>query len=705
VPAYYNKFPRPCSGTTGARHFACIYTAMTPVTTLPHKSNGHERYLSETSHVATKLPLNDLQESDTEAGALQPVKEPEEPEWEGLGDEEDAQNGGLESEGSDADSVQIQIETPKREKPILPKDAEEEELERMVFGDSAGFKQGLEDFSLDRTAGAYSDASDGEADGEADLEVVADQDLFFFDSGPVAAPGASLPAGNATESDHEGDKPAWEDSDDERLVVSLASVPQLKKLRETTVDDLVNGREYARRLRKQYERLYPTPDWALHATGKANKKRRRTIDDEESGEESASDMDLDDEELSSQPLARLLKDADILSRNSTGPGKRRKLQAGTVDIQRLKDVARAGPVSGHITSHVGTRTNSSQSAITSLSFHPTYPILLSSGPSSTLYLHHVKPNPPNPNPLLTSLHIKRTPLTTTAFHPSLSDSRIFLSARRRYFHIWNIATGRVEKVTRVYGHQHEQRTMEHFSMSPNGKYMALRGSSRKGGGVINILDANTLQWVTQARIESRGGVADFVWWADGTGLAIAGKNGEVTEWSIEQGVIGRWTDEGAVGTTVIALGGKSGRDNWLGGDRWVAIGSSSGIVNIYDRRAWCEKNPSDGNTTSDANSGIPKAPKPLRALQNLTTPVSHLAFSPDGQVLAMASRWKSQAMRLVHLPSATVFKNWPTEKTPLGRISAVAWGRPTEDEEREGSFALLAVASEAGHVKLWEIRA
>ena len=256
----------------------------------------------------------------------------------------------------------------------------------------------------------------------------------------------------------------------------------------------------------------------------------------------------------------------------------------------------------------------------------------------------------------------------------------------------------------MYGHQHEQRTMEYFSLSPNGKYMALRGSSRKGGGVINLLDAQTLQWTTQVRIESRGGVADFVWWGDGTGLTVVGKNGEVTEWSVEEGVVGRWNDEGAVGTTTIALGGKSGRDGWLGGDRWVAIGSSSGIVNIYDRRAWASKESSIHGATQE-NGGLPKAPKPLRALENLTTPISHLRFSADGQVLAMASRWKNNAMRLVHLPSATVFKNWPTEKTPLGRITAVAWGRPSEEEGREGSLAQLAVANEAGHVRLWELRA
>ncbi|KAF1963653.1 WD40 repeat-like protein [Byssothecium circinans] len=671
----------------------------------PLEVTHRERFLPSKPNDAPILsPEYDLNPTDTEAGALQPVDAPEE-DWEGFDDEEDIadekqdddeSNGPGDSgeseeseegeEEDEDDNMDIQIEKKKKEKAVLPKDAEEEELEKLVFGDSAGFKQGIEAFSLDNTA-IYDDALDQEEEGDSDLGDVADQSLFFVDDGPMAAPAGSMVVAKAEESADDEDNPAWEDSDDECLIVSLASVPQLRKLRETAEDDIVTGKEYARRLRKQYERLYSTPDWAVEAAGKA-KRKRQAVDDGDSNEESASDMDVDGEDLSTQPLARLLKDADILSRASRAPAKRRKLQAGTVDIQRLKDVNKSGP-----------------SAVTSLSFHPTYPLLLSSGPSSTMSLHHINPNPPNPNPLLTSLHIKRTPLTTTAFHPSPSDSRVFISARRRYFHVWNIASGTVEKVTRVYGHQHEQRTMEHFSLSPNGKYMALRGSSKKGGGVINVLDATSMQWVTQARIESRGGVADFAWWGDGTGLSIAGKNGEVTEWSVQKGVIGRWIDEGAVGTTVIAVGGRSGRDGWIGGDRWVAVGSSSGIVNIYDRRQWSEHDSVTDGSMEDGNGGVPKAPKPLRALDHLTTPVSHLTFTTDGQILAMASRWKHNALKLVHLPSATVFKNWPTSNTPLGRITAVSWGRPTEEEEREGSLALLAIGAETGRIRLWEVRA
>jgi len=312
---------------------------MAPVKAAPHQLGGRQRYLPEESSGFAKHQADlATDDSNTEPNALQHANEPE---WDGFDDEGKGNSG----EKSDAESVEIELEAKTKEKVILPKDAEEEELERIVFGDSAGFKEGLDEFSLGHGTGAYDDSSDASGADEADFDQVADHDLFFFDAGPVAAPAASVPADETVASEDEDDKPAWEDSGDERLAISLASVPQLRKLRETVDDDVVNGKEYARRLRKQYERLYPAPAWATYATGKAAKKRRRIVDDDESGEESASDMDLDDEDLSAQPLARLLKDADLLSRTSTSSAKRRKLQAGTIDIQRLKDVIKSGPVS------------------------------------------------------------------------------------------------------------------------------------------------------------------------------------------------------------------------------------------------------------------------------------------------------------------------------------------------------------------------
>ena len=468
-------------------------------------------------------------------------------------------------------------------------------------------------------------------------------------------------------------------------MVSLASVPRLRKLRIAEAEDVVNGREYAKRLRRQFELLNPPPEWAEYALQNPPSKRRRLSEDAGSQDEDSAeemDMDMDDNLPSVAPLAKLLQDAQSLVRQSaSGSGKKRKLRPAVIDIQRLKDIPGVQP-----------------SAITSLSFHPQLPLLLSSGPSSTLYLHHIAPSPPapSPNPLLTSMHLRGTALSTTAFHPN--DGRIFLSARRRYFHVWDLETGRVEKISRIYGQQHEQKTMERFKISPDGQSMALLGSARKGGGVINVLNAHTLQWTAQARIESRNGIADFCWWRNSKGLCIAGKNGEVTEWSAEeQRIIARWQDEGAVGTTTLALGGQHEYNKSpIGTDRWVAIGSSSGITNMYDRRVWL------AYPEAGAEQPIPPQPKPTKVFDQLTTPTSNLVFSPDGQLLAIASKWERDALRLVHLPSCTVYRNWPTSSTALGRITGVAFA--AGEVVGGDCHSLLAVANEQGKVRLWEIR-
>ncbi len=81
--------------------------------------------------------------------------------------------------------------------------------------------------------------------------------------------------------------------------------------------------------------------------------------------------------------------------------------------------------------------------------------------------------------------------------------------------------------------------------------------------------------------------------------------------------------------------------------------------------------------------GSNKTPAPLKALMNLTSPISDLKFNPDSQMLAMCASEQQDGLRLVHLPSCTVFSNWPTTKTPVGFVSHIqfspnggtlAWG-------------------------------
>jgi U3 small nucleolar RNA-associated protein 18 len=59
----------------------------------------------------------------------------------------------------------------------LEKDEDEEELERLVFGDSEGFREGLRDFKLDD---GEDEDDGGESDAQDGLEGMDDADVCFL---------------------------------------------------------------------------------------------------------------------------------------------------------------------------------------------------------------------------------------------------------------------------------------------------------------------------------------------------------------------------------------------------------------------------------------------------------------------------------------------------------------------------------------------
>lgn len=131
----------------------------------------------------------------------------------------------------------------------------------------------------------------------------------------------------------------WHDSDDERITVSLAGNSRLRKLRVAESEDIISGKEYIRRLRRQYLQLHPTPDWA-------NPTLDKQADEDEDDFGRGEDMDTDEEEgTSTQPLAKLLQGIDFTKNETTGPtGGRAKLRK-VIGLQRLKDIGKDQPVS------------------------------------------------------------------------------------------------------------------------------------------------------------------------------------------------------------------------------------------------------------------------------------------------------------------------------------------------------------------------
>lgn len=110
--------------------------------------------------------------------------------------------------------------------------------------------------------------------------------------------------------------------------------------------------------------------------------------------------------------------------------------------------------------------------------------------------------------------------------------------------------------------------------------------------------------------------------------------------------INRAVDDGSLSCTSLAVS-PSGQ--------FVATGSAQGVVNLYDMK-----------TISEARS-----PAPVKTMMNLVTSVTSLKFNPTSEILSAASVDKHNAFKMLHLPSFTVFSNFPTLQTNIGLIQTI----------------------------------
>ena len=75
------------------------------------------------------------------------------------------------------------------------------------------------------------------------------------------------------------------------------------------------------------------------------------------------------------------------------------------------------------------------------------------------------------------------------------------------------------------------------------------------------------------------------------------------------------------------------------------------------------------------------------------TEVSLFHFSL-GELLAIASKEKKDQLKLIHLPTCTIFENWPTEKTPIRKVTCL-------DFSPGGAY--LAMGNNRGKVLLYRL--
>ncbi|KAF9924478.1 U3 small nucleolar RNA-associated protein 18 [Mortierella alpina] len=549
---------------------------------------------------------------------------------------------------------------------LKPKEKSEVELENLIFGDN----EDLIGETLARAGHELSSDEEGDALDEFDYEAALGDDdereggqgaegsdLFFIDEGPtppvhrdeidedadMGSEGDDEHDGSDQESaeisDNEtarlvltyGGKPAWVDEDDKTLAISLKSVNRLKKLRKEENEDVVNGVDYEQRLRRQFEKVHPVPSWAQPA---GSKKRRRTT-----ALGAGSDSEYSDEEAEHEDntISLLMNSKGYLELST----KLRILSSESLSVTRVKNANQMAY---------------SKAVVQSVEFHPNSQMLLTAGFDRTLRLFQVDGKL---NQLVQSVFYKDMPIYKAAF--SATGKEVIASGRRKYFYSYDIEAGKVDKSHGIYGRQ--EKSLEKFALSPCGQWIAFLGRD----GYIILVATNTRQWVKNLKMN--GNVRAVAWSSDSNYLYSVGGDTEVYQWEVSSGkCLHRFLDEGGFKPTCIAVSPN---------DKFFAVGSKSGIVNVYDRTCLSSKNP-----------------KALRAIGNLTTSIHTMRFNHDSQILAISSKGRKDQLRLVHIPSLKVFPNWPTKGTPLSYVTCLSFS------PRSG---YLAIGNDKGKVLLYRL--
>ncbi|KIY50053.1 WD40 repeat-like protein [Fistulina hepatica ATCC 64428] len=552
---------------------------------------------------------------------------------------------------------------------------DEKTLEGLLFGRTFGTEMPQDGSAI------------GIDDGDTEMRVLEDNDLFTVDDAPVAGTstvddaarsssvhGAEQPQPDVFANSRSGKAAAWHDPADADVSLDrLSSSTRLRKLRDHPTENIadLSGREYESRLRRQWMRIYgEEPAWVKNAR--------------------AAPRDVNDDERPHDELDGILSTTGIALASAKRAGEK-------LAVTRFHDVLPVGASHGEIRSLV---------------FHPKchdgVPVLAVGAADRRVRLFSVSPLR---HMAIQTVHTPELPLTDLNFHPH-GRHLLLTSERRGTLGCWDLSSGvlvwKDVALPKSYasldvGTKRKRGagvgSIAHPTFTPNQPHKVLAFAS--GGNSVHLVD-----WDGSGTTGGAGGHLATIK-AGSDGIAGIGWTGEYTLTVLSSSstiflydvrnirshahstrCVAKWVDEGGGyrGSARVLSTRGGGADDGA----WMSVGSASGLTNVYALPA--------------LSVSPPSSPSPVKTVHSLRTPISLLKFNHDARILALASKdapAKSVGLRLFHTPTLTTFPNFPTSATPLGRVTALDFGRGSAEGDERHEF--LAIGNSKGRVSVWGV--
>ncbi|CAH2072797.1 unnamed protein product [Thlaspi arvense] len=339
----------------------------------------------------------------------------------------------------------------------------------------------------------------------------------------------------------------------------------------------------------------------------------------------------------------VVDDDDILRTNEdlVVKGGGAKLLPGLLEYSKLVDANAADPSNG---------------AINSVHFHQNAQLLLTAGLDRRLRFFQIDGKR---NTKIQSIFLEDCPIRKAAFLPN--GSQVIVSGRRKFFYSFDLEQAKFDKIGPLVGR--EEKSLEHFEVSQDSSTIAFVGNE----GYILLVSTKTKELT--GTLKMNGSVRSLAFSDDGKQLLSSGGDGQVYVWDLRtMKCLYKGVDEGSTGGTSLCSS--------LNGALF-ASGTDRGIVNIYKKSEF-----------------VGGKRKPIKTVDNLTSKIDFMKFNHDAQILAIVSTMNKNSIKLVHVPSLTVFSNWPPPN------STMHYPRCVDFSPASG---FMAMGNAAGKVLLYKL--